>query len=435
MVDEKVIIEELMLHPERANAWIAKDLGVGRGRVAQVRIRLEVAGELKRVETFVNERGRAVQRRSQAAPKQEAAETELLKDASRSNIEIANLLGVGRQAVAIARKRLEVQGLIDKQKQEVSQRFKLRKVGDKYQVMPDPSPELYEALKEDIRQNGIRDAILVDSDGNVIDGHTRLRIRNELLKEGVEIRHPGEVLIEGLSDIEKRTEARRKNAQRRQLNPQQLNNVIKAQLRDTPTWANIRIATMLGCHFKRVRGVRIELEKNGEIEYHDRLEYLDKHGAMGLSAPRSEQKKQRERKEQEKQSGEQRHGCPQGSHDKTPKKAKPKKETEKKKESEQTLGEMVESGKVDLSGIPSGNISEELQAYYDYMKMVSITTKLTVLSAADVAQEVVVQEKNLEAIDRHIEILKDHGQGLTDLAAELTKARSKGLTAIEGGIK
>lgn len=56
-----------------------------------------------------------------------------------------------------------------------------------YQLLPPLSPDEYKALKEDIRVRGVCVAIEFDSDGNLLDGHHRLQIWNELQDEGVDI--------------------------------------------------------------------------------------------------------------------------------------------------------------------------------------------------------------------------------------------------------
>ena len=81
-----------------------------------------------------------------------------------------------------------------------------------FQVMPPLSDADYGALKADIAERGIMIPIEVDEDGNVLDGHHRLRIANELgIKCPKFERH-------GFTEQEKRTHARRLNIARRHLN-------------------------------------------------------------------------------------------------------------------------------------------------------------------------------------------------------------------------
>jgi hypothetical protein len=55
---------------------------------------------------------------------------------------------------------------------------------DKYQVMPPLSEEEFQALKEDMAENGMLVPVVQDTDGNIIDGHYRVRAHRELVAEG-----------------------------------------------------------------------------------------------------------------------------------------------------------------------------------------------------------------------------------------------------------
>jgi len=50
---------------------------------------------------------------------------------------------------------------------------------NKYQVMPPLSDEEYQALKEDIAENGMLVPVVQDTEGNIIDGHYRVRAHQE----------------------------------------------------------------------------------------------------------------------------------------------------------------------------------------------------------------------------------------------------------------
>ena len=49
-----------------------------------------------------------------------------------------------------------------------------------YQILPDLAPDDYAALKSDIGERGVMVAIEYDQDGNIIDGHHRVRACTEL---------------------------------------------------------------------------------------------------------------------------------------------------------------------------------------------------------------------------------------------------------------
>ena len=46
----------------------------------------------------------------------------------------------------------------------------------KFQVMPELSTDEYAELKADIAKNGVVVPVLVDEDGNIIDGHNRVQL-------------------------------------------------------------------------------------------------------------------------------------------------------------------------------------------------------------------------------------------------------------------
>jgi hypothetical protein len=136
-----------------------------------------------------------------------------------------------------------------------------------YQVLPPMAPDQFEALKQDIAERGVLTPIDLDEQGHVLDGHNRVRVCNEL---GI-TNYPVFVRA-GLSEIEKRTYARQVNTLRRHLTRTQLRELIAGQLRDTPGWANARIARALGVSKTTVSAVRRRLESTGQIDRFDRLE-------------------------------------------------------------------------------------------------------------------------------------------------------------------
>lgn len=96
-----------------------------------------------------------------------------------------------------------------------------------YQVLPELAAEEYRALKQDIEQNGIIVPITVDDDGNVIDGHHRLRAAREL---GID--EPPMQVRDDLDDEAKRSLAYRLNMQRRQVDQQTKKSLIKQRLNE-----------------------------------------------------------------------------------------------------------------------------------------------------------------------------------------------------------
>jgi hypothetical protein len=129
-----------------------------------------------------------------------------------------------------------------------------------YQVCPLMTPAQFEDLKLDIAERGVLTPIDVDEEGHILDGHHRIRACRELGNTT----WPTFVRV-GLSDVEKRTYARQVNTLRRHLTRAQLRDLIAGQLRDTPQWADARIARALGTTDKTVRATRRRLEATSEI--------------------------------------------------------------------------------------------------------------------------------------------------------------------------
>src|SRR5262245_4213466 len=108
----------------------------------------------------------------------------------------------------------------------------------KYQLMPDMSPAEFEALKADIAQRGVQVPIDIDDNGEILDGHHRYRAWTELRRNDP----PPTIVREGLSEQEKRAFVRKNNILRRHLTREQVRQLIVEQLKDSPEWADNRIA-------------------------------------------------------------------------------------------------------------------------------------------------------------------------------------------------
>jgi len=133
---------------------------------------------------------------------------------------------------------------------------------ERYQVMPALSDEQYQALKADIAERGVLVPVEYDEDGNILDGFHRVRACCELgIEDWLSIKRLG------LTEVEKRTHARRVNMNRRHLTQKQKREQIKAQLLDTPRKSNREIARILGVDDKTVAPIRSELESGAEIPH------------------------------------------------------------------------------------------------------------------------------------------------------------------------
>jgi site-specific DNA-methyltransferase (adenine-specific) len=108
-----------------------------------------------------------------------------------------------------------------------------------YQMMPDQTPEEYAALKADIALNGILIAIEVDEDGNILDGHHRVRAWRELRAEGVAMPDYATIVRAGMTDAQKRNYVRRLNLVRRHLSQEQRAELMRQMRQDGATYQEI----------------------------------------------------------------------------------------------------------------------------------------------------------------------------------------------------
>ena len=153
---------------------------------------------------------------------------------------------------------------------------------DEFQVLPPLRWDEYQALKESIREHGVQLPVVCDGDGRTVDGLHRIRAVRELRDEGCQVpRVPTIVQSDLKTDADRRARARALNLQRRQLTQQQKRDVIRDQLRETPWWADRRIAQHLGVDDHTVRSRRLELEETAEIPQFEKLVGLD-----GIERPR-----------------------------------------------------------------------------------------------------------------------------------------------------
>lgn len=129
-----------------------------------------------------------------------------------------------------------------------------------YQVMPALAESDFEALKADIAERGVLIPVEYDDEGNILDGHHRVRACEEL-----GITDWPRFVRKGLSEDEKRTHARQLNIARRHLSREQKRELIAGQLKETPERSSADLSRGLGVSDKTVSSVRRELEATSEI--------------------------------------------------------------------------------------------------------------------------------------------------------------------------
>jgi ParB-like chromosome segregation protein Spo0J len=132
--------------------------------------------------------------------------------------------------------------------------------GPKYQLMPSLSVADEAALRADIRINGVLVPVVVDEDGEILDGHHRAAIARD---EGVE--YPV-VVQAGLDEAGKFDYVLAVNIARRHLSPLQRYELTK-RLRRLHQWSNRRIAEHLGVGESTIRrDLAVATASNGAVE-------------------------------------------------------------------------------------------------------------------------------------------------------------------------
>jgi len=113
-----------------------------------------------------------------------------------------------------------------------------------YQMLPDLSPREYASLKVDIAAHGIQVPIELDETGAVLDGHNRLRARDELLADGVKVPDYPRVVRRFTNREEKVGHVLALNLSRRHLSRNQRAELVARLRREK--WSHRRIAAVLG---------------------------------------------------------------------------------------------------------------------------------------------------------------------------------------------
>jgi hypothetical protein len=122
-----------------------------------------------------------------------------------------------------------------------------------YQLMPQLSDEEWLALRHSVAEHGVMVPIIVDEDGNILDGHHRNAVCQSL---GIECPR---TVVPNLDEATKRSYARITNMTRRHLNRAQKREIIAAELTDNPWKSNNQIAKELGVSDVTVGTVRSDI--------------------------------------------------------------------------------------------------------------------------------------------------------------------------------
>ena len=124
---------------------------------------------------------------------------------------------------------------------------------------PLPADE-YAALKADIAKRGVLVPIEYDEEGNILDGHHRYQICQELgIKDFPRV-------VRRFSSLEEKEEhIVTLNVRRRHLTNEQKRKWAEWFLRRHPEWSDSRVAAEVGLTHPTVAKVREKLESDGEV--------------------------------------------------------------------------------------------------------------------------------------------------------------------------
>lgn len=103
----------------------------------------------------------------------------------------------------------------------------------KYQLMPPLTPEERAALKADIAHRGVAVAVEFDEDGNLLDGHHRVELWQELQSEGVQLPMYDSVIRRDMDEDTKKNYVLAINLKRRHMDATQ-KAYLFARLRQPP---------------------------------------------------------------------------------------------------------------------------------------------------------------------------------------------------------
>lgn len=160
----------------------------------------------------------------------------------------------------------------------------------KYQVLRPLTPSEYDSLKSSIRESGVTVPVVLDESGNIIDGHHRQRIFDELTAEGVTLPPLPKTIKIGMTEEQKISLAYELNLNRRHYSPEEITELrsrsgkrksVEESLKQSPQMADRWHAQQTGISDKTIGTVRKEMESGAEIPQVNILT-----GSDGKSYPR-----------------------------------------------------------------------------------------------------------------------------------------------------
>lgn len=149
------------------------------------------------------------------------------------------------------------------------------------EIFPEMTSADFDALVDDIKQNGLLETIILHR-GMILDGRHRYRAcqRLGIKPETAEFADKDAVAF-----------VIARNLRRRHLTSVQKREVIAKMLKLTPEKSNRRIAASVGVDHKTVQAVRSEAEDGGEIPHH--VDHVGKDGVAQPARKKAKAKKKR----------------------------------------------------------------------------------------------------------------------------------------------
>lgn len=139
------------------------------------------------------------------------------------------------------------------------------KTDEQYQRIPGLTDEEYWSLRQDIKENGIKQPLDVDESNTVLDGHHRLKVAKELVLENVPVKRYSD-----LSESEKEDWQFTANANRRNMGEKRTKQTIEARLKVLDNRGEERddneIATDCATVRQYVGDVRRGMSDSGKLE-------------------------------------------------------------------------------------------------------------------------------------------------------------------------
>lgn len=135
----------------------------------------------------------------------------------------------------------------------------------KYQVCRDLTPIEYEALRNDVAENGVLVPVEIDENGDILDGHHRIKAWQELTSEGATLPDYARIIRAGMTEEQKRNHARKLNVLRRHMGKEEREQMMVDMRKDGMSYRQIAQATGVSKNTAQ-RTIESSTVPNGTVE-------------------------------------------------------------------------------------------------------------------------------------------------------------------------